>query len=359
MKFIRKLGLAFGKTLILFSIVLSAIGFLYFSTLSKPEKLKLWLNESGIYTAIAESIQEQFISENSNAEGIPPNIINDAVTKTFAADTAQKFFEDSIDSSYSYLEGEQDELVLELDVEMFQQDFTNNVSAGLLAEFSNLPPCPPRTIPTTDLLSLQCIPRGVDVNQVVSALTAQLESQAEEQLNDGTISLNPEEGTAEPNNIAEDLKPAKDVYGILGNLPYVAGGLFIVGAAIVLALNKPKYRTLRTLAVAALPYGLIYIASGIFLPNIVKASTQSSINNIPEENLKAPLEKLVDRIGSGIGQDLINTGIVLTVLGAIMLISYLIVLKKFPPKEEKNENDEHPNKEPQEAEKPVTQKDSN
>lgn len=342
MSIARKLGLAFGKTLILLSIIFSALGFLYFNTLSKPEKIKLWLSDSALYPAIAETIQEQFLSEERDTGQIPPEIVESAVAKTFGQETAQTFIENSIDSTYLWLNGTQDELSLELDIKDYQEDFITNLNTGLLAKLNELPSCPSGTIPSTDLFELQCIPQGVDINQVVSELTSQidLETDAQQEVNDAIEAVDspiskPDEG------LAKNLQPVKDIYGIFKILPYVAVSLFAVGTALVIALSKPRRKALKTLAVATIPYGVIYVAFGIFLPNIVKAGVQSSIDSISEPQLKAPLEAIVANASGSIGKDLMYIGLSLLVLGAILLIGYFTIRKKHSTNSNKNKPSLH------------------
>lgn len=336
----KKLGLAFGKTLIVLSFAVFAVGFLFLNTLSKPDKIKFWLSESDLYPAIAESIQDQFLSEGSVIDQIPSEIIKQAITNTFSAETAQGFFESSIDTSYSWLNGRQEELAIELDTAMLQQQFADNVSAGLIERFQSLPACPPRTLPSANLLELQCVPAGIDLTQVASTITEQIRNQTgDDGFGDGTITISPQNSENPDENLATQLKPAKDIYGILGNLPYISAGLFLIGAAIVLALSDPKYRALRTLAVASIPYGILYIISGVLLPKLVTASTRSAIETIEQPLLKQPLERLVDIIGKDIGQVFINLGAILVVVGVALLGTYIFMRKKDPKAETKKPKD--------------------
>ena len=344
MSITKKLGLAFGKTLIALSILTFALGFLFVNTLSTPNKIKFWLNESDLYPAVADSIQEQFLSEDNNLGQIPDGVIKDSINKTFDGSVAKGFIEGSIDTIYVWLNGKQENLSIALDTKMLQQKFADNVGSGLLERYSNLPTCTSLSsisVQSLDLLELQCVPPGVDIKQVAGSIVEQIKNQTDSGFDDGTITFAPQsEGDNKEDNLASQLKPARDTYQILKLLPYISAGMFAIGAAIVVLLSDPRYKALRTLAVASIPYGILYIIGGLLLPNIITSSTHSAVETIEQQLLRVPLQKVIDIMSKDIGQDLINLGAILVASGGTMLLIYLYIKKKNPPtgKESKTEH---------------------
>lgn len=340
MKIAQKLGLVFGKTLIALSVGLFVLGFLFISTLSRPEKLKLIIAESGLYQAVADTIQEQFVKDNGDLQQIPNDIIQNALEQTFNEETAKDLFESSIDNTYGWLDGSREELTIELDTNELQQTFTGNIEAGLLERLEMLPTCPSGTLPPADLASIDCIPQGLDIGQITDTIKVQIDDLQENVGGEDVISISPETTNeqGETTSLSQELKPVKDIYRFLTLLPYITAGLFIIGLLLVVALSKPRYKALRTLSVATLPYGVLYVLSGVFLPRFFTSTSSSLTESISEPALKEPVSNILSSLSSSIGRDFIWVGVILIAIGAILLVAYLVMKKKNPPKHPKTDH---------------------
>lgn len=338
MNILPKLGLALGKTLIVFSITLAVVGFLFISSLGQPNKIKSWLRDSGLYSALADSIQKQFIEGTESLEQVPPELVEKAIRQTFDEQRAQEFVESSVDGTYAWLNRDKDSVSIELNTNELQDTFVSNVGANLRERLQSLPRCPQGVFPR-DILNANCVPAGLDISRVVNETTAQfarnqLSNPEELQQQDGTSSP----GEIQPVNFAEQIKPVRDFYQWALLLPYIALGIFVVGGALVIWLSKPRYRSLRTLATAAIPYGAIYIIAGLLLPNFLIAATTTGIESIEDPSFHGPLKSVAEDLSNNLGNDLLRIGGIILAVGTILLVTYVVVKKKNPPREAPAEN---------------------
>ena len=157
---------------------------------------------------------------------------------------------------------------------------------------------------------------------------------------EGVISISPETTNeqGETTSLSQELKPVKDTYRFLTLLPYITAGLFIVGLLLVIALSEPRYKALRTLAIATLPYGVLYVLSGVFLPRFFTSTSGSLTESITEPALKAPVSNILNSLSSNIGRDFIWAGVILIALGSALLTTYLLIKKKNPPKHQQTDH---------------------
>ena len=332
MSIVRKLALALGKTLIVLSITVSVVGFLFISTLSKPDKIKGWLSESSLYPSVTQTIQDQLLKDNPDSNQLPKTVLNDTITKTFNAQVVQEFFEGSIDNIYVWLKDDTQKLNLKLDTNQLQKDFTQNVTNGLRSHLQNLPPCPANVVPSTDLINAQCLPSQIDIDEVLASVDTQLDLGDLEANGEGTeiIKFSPSssDDTESPVTLEQELAPIKSIYNLLGVLPFITLGLFLIGVAIIVTFSKPRYVALRMLAISALFYGILYTVGGLLLPKIITSLTKSTIDSITEPALKESLSNLAKTIGKSIGSDLVIAGVVILIIGLVLLVSYVQIKKR-------------------------------
>lgn len=334
MNIVRKLALALCKTVMVTCIVLFLAGMLCAATVLRPERIKQWLHDSGLYEATTQSVKDQFIEGTDKTTATNP-IIKNAVEKSVKESDIQTFAESGIDQTYAWLNGQTKTPQYSLNIQKIKEDFANNVAAGLTARAKTLPTCtyanPPKT---NDTLTINCIPPGTDV-------AAQIE-QARQDL----LSVDPNSKDANQTEIsAQDIKlqtangpqpyyqalaSAQKWYKLLKKLPILTVFVFLLMSVLVLILSKPRYMALRTLGSLTVPYGVMFLIAGYFTPRTIK-TTLVSLFNTNDDAVGGALQKLAGYFADTAGSYLVRIGIVLVIVGCGLLAAYFVIKKRRTP----------------------------
>lgn len=338
MKTLRKLTLALCKTILVFSLFAFVMSVLALRVLGNHDQTKRWLRESNIYSVATKSLRKNLV-QNVDTTGQASNpIIQSAVDKSITEEVIQNFAEDSLGQTYSWLEGETKEPELAFDTTKIQEDFANNVATGLTERSANLPICPGRTLPNTqDIFAINCLPRGYDIapeiekarQQILATDTQDLQKTATIDAN-GAAAESPSQ-----QSLLEPLKPIKNYYHIISILPIISAVVFVILAGIMVALSKPRYRALRTLATLTIPYGIMYVIGGWLLPHLTQNSLNTLIDQLKIDEFGAPVKLILQSMVEATSSYLVIIGVGLIVIGNVLLGAYMFTKKKLAPQNTK------------------------
>jgi hypothetical protein len=324
MKILRITAIVLLKTMLLFSVSLFIFSTIALSLINKPDRLKTWVNDSGVYVSIADGFKNQLLQENQDATKSQKLIFDKAINNALRPEIFRNFSELAIDSTYAWLNSEVQIPEFSLDFAKIKQDIANDITDQILKRLKKLPNCTASNPPTsTDIFTINCIPPGTNIELEVSKLKETILSDQVNQdipLDANNIKLKTAQGEKP---FYESLKSIRDYYRWIKRLPLITLIIFGLLAGLIFIVSDPKIRGLRTVALAVIPNAVLYLGVGIFLPNLLRMSLNSALSQSGDEfNLNEPLQKITEDLANFIGKQLIIIGVVLLVIGIILLVIY-------------------------------------
>lgn len=331
MKTSHKIILALSKTLLVFSMGIFVLSLIFLAIVGKPDQTKTWVRDSGLYESLAQTFRKQLIQDNADLVGNNTTLVTDAVNKSLTATQIQNFAEQGIDSTYSWLEGDVAEPTFKLNTDEIKQTFADNLTANLKARAATLPACtyanPPQT---NDIATINCIPPGTDVDAEIAQLRQQIVAADTSQISNQVSDVNNQlDGTSQTSNSPfAGLSSMRMYYRWIQLFPLLSGIIFIVAAALIALFSKPRLRALHTIGVALIPYGILYLLSGLLLPQGIKGSFEALVKQGTEDDsILVPLQKIAGNIAELTGTYMLWIGGLLTLLGIILLVAYRLLKK--------------------------------
>lgn len=209
----------------------------------KPEHFKFWIQKSGVYTTLPNTIINQSVSEQTtttNNVSLSDPIVSAAASSAITSDFVQKSSEQIIDSVFVWLNGETPTPAFSIDLLPIKQTFADKIVIGVKERYSKLPACKPGSLPkSTDPLTIECRPAyGVDIEQATEQLRTEILNN-KDFLPDNTISSSSLTGQQGENTIfSSNIGPT--VYQTLQLSPFVLGALLFVYAIGIILLSKTK-----------------------------------------------------------------------------------------------------------------------
>ena len=282
----RAFTLAFWSTLIAVCVGIVAVYFVLSQTLLSPSTAKRWLDQSGSYTVLAETVVPSLISGN---DVIPANnlVASDMLTRaakaSITADDVKAKSGPIIDAVYAWLDSKSPEVTFSVPVAAETDRFLQALRNELFTKIKSLPECRGFIDPNT-LADANCLPPYVTTDGAVDVVMARVQQQ--ELLRDKV--LTPETFTCKVTT------PSKRIPDLI-SLFWVIQLIAIPVAAVLILFLVVKRRATGLIAIAvsiALPalallvIGLIIMGSGTtFIAGMVSKSEAAAI--------AAPLSKVV------------------------------------------------------------------
>lgn len=275
-------------------------------TFSSRESIKSWIREANIFEQLINMSLEalpQMYSQNMTAE---EKVVMTELIRKFQdpkSELAQirnriispQIFEQKadivIDGFYDWFEGKtrtpQFEIQLIDDPQVFKDLLLAVVKEQLKSQMANLPACPANFNLQGDLQNLECLPAGIDLEELEAKLTEQLQT------------INPEE----LNQIAEQTKfsgqtlpidPAlaeqiQLIFQIVKYTPYlILAWIFLLSVLLVLITPGWKAGFILTGAILLTP-SLLFLIVGLVLPKSFELIASIVLQQIPQPGLDLPL----------------------------------------------------------------------
>lgn len=178
MNILRKFALFVFSLLLFIALPLNTLAWTTKQSLMDREVILGWLKEGKVYDNIADSVAQiaednlNKTDENQPVDGQSQEDAGqmpDTATLIKAAKTAlppnvlQENVEAVINSSYDWLEGKTDTIVLNLDLSDEKKAFIDALGNEAIVRAASLPTCTAEQVSDFDPLSSECIPSGTNV----------------------------------------------------------------------------------------------------------------------------------------------------------------------------------------------------
>lgn len=295
-------------SLALFALILC---YLTLNILLKPNNLKIWINDSGLYDSGVQEIKNN-INNNELGELSNNPIVIEAIDKVVTKDLLKETVEQGIDANYNWLKSnDKTAPKLQVNIAEISVKIQDQIILSLQTKLNSLPVCTNPNQPISfDVYKISCIPQNISKDQIINYATNYLSGQTSDNSPNEQINLP-----------ADQYRNLQTYYQLVTQIQLISIISLIVCLLLAFFIIQPKYRLLRTLAIILIPHGILLYAFGWLLPRKLSVHTKDS-------PLTHSLQNLASIISTDIGQELSLIGVVLLTIGIILLIFYLVLKRK-------------------------------
>lgn len=266
MKYLRRVGLSLAVSILVVSLIGFALSVVTAKTVRNKETVKTWLQESGIYNQVTDSVLDQV--RNRSQENLPANIdINNPEIKTiinevFDQNLLKNVAEKLVDGTFAWLDGNVESPELAINLSEPKKQLADSLGLYAVQRVNSLPACTPLQLSaismSSDPLSIQCRPPNVNAEQIRQEVTNNtIES----------LSFLPDNYTDTENTLANEAGnhewslAARDAYQKTAWLPYLFLGLILLSTVITVFISSTRKNGLFRAGGALLTSG---VSLGIF-----------------------------------------------------------------------------------------------
>lgn len=344
--------LVFGPLLFSAAVITS-----YNRTVGHPGFVKETLREARLY----ENLHAMAIY---NFEQATPDTTNEVVIgayrKTVTPEVIQTAFEQVIDDTYAWMNGDNNEPTFSVDVTPIKLAFVESLEQELTKQATALPVCTPDTAPASldsSVLDATCLPPGTNVqaavNQAIDEFLASNSVLSYDEINADTVFRQVAESSDDESadsseaivgGQAQNLDWLAKAHRTLKRIALyiVAAGVLCVTTAIIL-LSKTRLHGVRKVGVLFVLNGLLLLALAILVQMLIR-------NLIPDISvdltIRGSSELAARLIAEAFAGYLFIFGFVCTGGGLVAVIASSVAITKRPKPTENDSDDENKPKRP-------------
>lgn len=310
LSFVLRFSLIFGLTIL--AVVL---------LLGSPKGLKQSLDETNAQQRFSDALVKSAVDSNTNElNSLPfdrPEVVA-ALQKAVSTKTITNISDSIIESSYDWLNGQQASIKFKVDLRQNKQVFANDVASYATHRLNQLPQCFSPT--NADVFRVDCYPYGLNL--------VDLKDQVKELILNNDIIV-------KDDVITQDILPKKQgltidqqypnapaYFKLIKLAPYLLLGLSVLSALTIIFIARTKRSGLKMvgsmvlssaifLAITPLIYVYVLPMIGFKMPELGAGSDQ---------NFSTIFSDISSNLYSQLNVYLINIGIQVAVVGAVMLI---------------------------------------
>ncbi len=350
MQFLRKLVL--GITLFIYPALLLLLPTMVSlnSTIIKPSFVKQTLVKAGFYDALSKVIIDQAAQKNPTVASNP--ILVASFKQAAAPQELQKVIEPPIDGIYKWLDNPNQKFDVSLSIKPLEDNFQRIAQQNLQTQLTSLPPCTTR-VTTTDISTLNCIPKGSDVQALIQQGNTQIAQYNGLFGDQQNISLAEPDQAAPADTQATDAAPTADAikqqtpqintkklksYAKIYHWIKVGTPVVIILTALstigIVLLSSPMYKGARRAGVLMLIFGVTLLGTSFIMGYGLKTVLPTPTGN---ETLAAAGSKAADIIGNKVISVNHTFTIIYLVVGVVGIIAGIVLSRTTKKKSGKPE----------------------
>lgn len=354
----NKIGNFFRRTAQVFlAFLLTSLLFLFVtfvpitSSLSRPETIKSWLNDSNIYKEVvpyaAKSLTGSIAKENKEASQDVKDL-GQAVNKAFPPEFIQRSIEQIIDSVYTWLKGETEKPEFNIDLSDRKEAVSKELEHYLAGRLKDAPICKEGEVNVEEYnpFSDNCLPKGTKAKKVAKEFVAQLMHEdgplAQASINSEDIfKTDNKKGSGsnneeKPENAGPDINTVfaygPIVYDSIGLARFIIISLIVAISSILILIAKTRRGGVKLLSHTMLHVGLwSLIATFIGTKVITNVFGSESVPIGPSTQFTIPEEAkpLFDTIVNDLANTVyIYAGLLVFISASTLILLHLIISKK-------------------------------
>lgn len=317
MNILRKMAVSLCALILLLSLLGLAWSHVAAATILKRDTIKSWLEEADFYNTITDVVLQTANKdvEQQGEGGIPiddpevKKIVAEAFPPTYLQGTIEK----ALDGTYSWLEGDTAKPEFVIDLNDAKTRLAEGLSNYAFNRATDLPACSQEQMQAmaesgedVELLNVECLPAGTDVNAAAATLRNELLNN-EEFLEKTTYTGDDLQVTDNGQEVTLDNSPsfkrAQTAYKIASYAPYIYGVLILLTSVGIFFLKPTKRQGLRLVSI-------IFVVSGVLLGisyagfNVANSMLNSRATELAGESEAA--KKLASGVVAAVYQDVSN-----------------------------------------------------
>jgi hypothetical protein len=359
-----------GFKLCIYMAALTAAVALTFGT---PTKIKQALTKGKVYDNVVDGAIEQIQKQNSappeGQEGGEPEeshipldnaAIEQVAHQAFPPELLQSSFEQIIDGTYHWLDGEVTQPDFKVDLSIVKQNLANAIGDEAVRHLQALPVCTPEQVrginlAEADAFGLPCLPPGLNLEIKRQEIVAEVAG-SQDFLKDPVITANNLKND-EGKTPFETLSNAPKAFQWTKRLPWIFGIAGLLAGAATVFLHDDRRRGLFVIARALLIAGVLLLVSGLItlfflghLPLPENVADSGKLGNT--------LLEVIRSLGGAFNGVLLTFAGVYTVLGAGGLLGLHFTKPKTTPEKASSDDPKSPAPSKDKPEPPKTSKES-
>jgi len=180
MKVWRGITLGFWIMLMTACVSLIAVYYILAQTVLNPATVKKWLNESGSYGALAETIVPMIATPDDaltpSNKLVTPDMVKRAARASITSDDVKAKIEPVIDATYAWLDSKSPEITFSVSIGTESERFLQALRREVRTKLESLPECTDYVDPAT-LEQATCLPWYVSAESATDSVMARIEQQ--------------------------------------------------------------------------------------------------------------------------------------------------------------------------------------
>lgn len=325
----RQLGLLFFGLLLIALPMTTATMLL----LDNPDTIKQTAQQSGIYRSFVPAVLAE--SATHNKEDNAKNVLTDkgvqqAATAAITPAVLQNASETFIDGWYGWLNQKTTEPTFRIDLTQPKQQFIANLQTYAQKRAESLPRCSLAQLQqlrnTEDILSLPCLPPGVDPAKAASQFSRDLVNNSDF-LPNPVITQKDLPKAENGKTIAQNASGLPTLFTLLQLAPWIIGGLIVLTGMIVVLLYENRAAGVRRIGWSLLWTGVLIVLAYFLFSKILQGLVQGDKIAIANPEFK---QAITSAINSLVGAFLKPVGVIGGVYVAVAAILLALQARLHP-----------------------------
>lgn len=279
MSFKRKFLIRFLNFLLAISLLSLAGTTVLRQTVGNPNSIKNWLNKSGNYDKIVDTVVDNIPkdpaqTQNSIPLGQPE--LRSITNKVFSPKLIQGAAENFVDGTYHWIQGKSVLPDFRVDLTPVVDNFKMSMSDYLRTRLSSLTPCAKNQTPkSSNPFEIDCLPRGYSVDALVAQFRQSLNQ--DPQLSKTLITV---DNFKKPDGSSpfDHTKQVPKIYRIASFAPYIFIGLIVLLGAGIILLSTEKSYGLRLIAKSLLSAAILVLVDSLIQKYGVNFAANKIVN---------------------------------------------------------------------------------
>ena len=343
MNWVRRVFVYLLSIILLVSLLGMALAISAQASLTHPNKVENWLNQSNLYASLATTItnQAQNAIQNNVTGGaaISKTVIQQAAQTSLPESLLKQDVQTFINSNYAWLEGKTAMPNFKIDLSGAKQEFANKVAdASVLTHLTGLSICTPSQtlqLEGANPLLLSCIPAGVspqfEATQVSQQLVDTSAFLGNPVITANTVSTKGLGGHAP---YYKKLSTLPKWYQLSQKLPWILGISTLLSSLGIIFCARSKRAGWRRIGIVLLISGILLVVDKFATDAVFNKYKGRIFDGVSSGQIQQSLTDLAHYIETELVKINLLMGVVYIIL-ALILLSILILTRHRTPRSAK------------------------
>jgi hypothetical protein len=319
----RKFALFIAVATLSILLYIMASLWLINQTILRPEVIKKWANDSGLYTNIVPAAIE--VIDNPDTETSIPfkdTLIIEAGKTAFDEALLRRTTEQLIDQISAWLRSSDGKLTINLDISDARAQLATGIGAVATTKLQQLPACG-ATLPTSfDAFNTTCLPKGIDPTLEGQRLANELTNNTSF-LGTGIIT---NETLDLPDQTSDFYTAVPKMYQAYRTVLIVITVLVVAFSLVIIFFSTDRRKGIRRVARTYIIMAIILVSTAIFVPYLSRGYAPATTSTSDQAFVDKIIRPLIDQVEkSAVREHFIIAGVIGSI--GIVLALYLFATR--------------------------------